>query len=181
MGFAFSSLICTAAAASAPAAKFSLKGTVFERVGSEKNLDPVLLYALACIESAVASNAKGFVRPYPWVLRTSSGPYYGKTKEEAVTELNRLLSRRKKRSIDIGMLQINSVWHGHRVKNLVDLLDPYTNLSVAADILNECLARFPNNAFKAIGAYHSSDSRKAARYAKHVARLYSQLKSDIGE
>ena len=70
------------------------------------------------------------------------------------------------RSVDIGMMQINSRWHGHRVKTLTDLLDPYTNLSVAADILNECLARFPNSAFQAIGAYHSSDSRKAARYAK---------------
>ena len=156
---------------------FSLKDTVFERVGSEKNLDPVLLYALACIESAVASEAKGFVRPYPWTLRTSSGPFYGKTKAEAVAELTRLLTRYKKRSVDIGMMQINSRWHGHRVKTLTDLLDPYTNLSVAADILNECLARFPNSAFQAIGAYHSSDSRKAARYAKHVARLYSQLKN----
>ena len=165
-------------APSSAAEKFSLKNTVYERVGTETNIDPVLLYVLTCVESAVAVGEikEGLMQPYPWTLRYAGKPFYGKTKEEAEAKLKAIMATRRRPNVDIGMAQINSIWHGHRVKNLTDLLDPYTNLKVAADILNECLALYPKDAFRAIGAYHSGNKKKAERYARFVVRLYTTLK-----
>lgn len=169
--------------ASAPAAeKFSLANTVYERVGREANIDPVLLYALTCVESAVAAGEakEGLMQPYPWTLRYAGEPFYGKTKEEAEAKLKSIMTRHRRPNVDIGIAQINSIWHGHRVKHLTDLLDPYTNLKIAADILNECLALYPKDAFRAIGAYHSGNKKKAERYARFVVRLYTTLKEKEG-
>ena len=172
-------LLCLFSAPVLAAEGFSLKDTLYERVGTEANLDPVLLYALTGVESAGEAGGKGvYMRPYPWTLRYAGRPFYGKTRKDAEDELKRILASRRNANVDIGIAQINAVWHGHRVKNLLDLLDPYTNLRVAADILNECLARYPRDAFRAIGAYHSGDKKKAERYARFVVRLYTNLKEN---
>lgn len=162
--------------------RFSLAGTVFEKVGLEENIDPVLLYAIACVESAIAAGKQGYIQPYPWTLRYAGRPYYGKTKRDAERELRIIMLREKRPNVDIGIAQINSLWHGHRVKHLTDLLDPYTNLKVASQILNECMKRHPDDVFLAIGTYHSSDPMRAKRYARFVARVYSSVKNDqIGQ
>jgi len=153
-----------------------LKGTVFETVGKSANIDPCLLYSIACVESAIAAGKKGYIKPYPWTLRYAGQPYYAKTKSDAERELRIILMREKRPNVDIGLAQVNAFWHAHRVKNPLDLLDPYTNLKIASEILNENFRRFPNDAFKAIGAYHSLDPRRSFRYARYVIRVFSALK-----
>ncbi len=172
-GLASPGAMAAGAGRQAPAG-FSLQGTVYERVGRESSIDPVLLYAISCVESAVDGSRPGYIRPYPWTLRYGSRPFYGRSRQEAASELGRILGRGI--SVDIGLAQINSAWHGHRVKSLYDLLEPRTNLTVAAQILNEQFRRYPKNAFRAIGAYHSMTPERSIRYARHVARLYAALK-----
>lgn len=58
-----------------------------------------------------------------------------------------------------------------------DLLDPLTNVRVAAQILSEQIARHPHDAALAIGNYHSSRPDRARWYARHVLRLYTNLKT----
>ena len=164
--------------ANASANEFTLKGTVYEKVGNAANIDPALLYALTCVESSIEGDIAGYMRPYPWTLRYGNKPFYGKNKAHAVAELKRILARHRNASVDIGLAQINSRWHGYRVKSLLDLLDPQTNLTVAAQILNENFKRYPNDAFRAIGAYHSFDAAKSIRYARYVVRVYSSLKEE---
>ena len=96
--------------------------------------------------------------------------------EHEERELKCILGTAKKVSVDIGIAQVNAFWHGHRVKSPFDLLDPQTNLTIAAQILNENFRRYPKDAFKAIGAYHSREPSKSFRYAQYVIRVYSALK-----
>ena len=158
-------------------AKLDLSGTVFEKVGKAENIDPYLLYSLCCVETAIEGDKSGFIRPYPWTLRHGNRPFYGRDKKHAEQELKRIIgSSKRKVNVDIGLAQVNSYWHGHRVKSLFDLLDPQTNLTVASQILNENFQRFPKDAFKAIGAYHSNEPYKSFRYARYVTRVYTALK-----
>lgn len=151
----------------------SLKGTIFEQAGNEYDVDPVLLYSIALVESAVDTPGKaGFVNPFPWTLRTDK-PYYGSTREQAEKELLRLLENRK--SVDVGLMQVNTKWHGHRVKNPLDLLDPLTNVRVAAAILSEQIDK-AKDAETAVGRYHSFNPERARWYAQHVLRIYTLIK-----
>lgn len=69
-----------------------LSGTVFEKVGLEKNIDPHLLYAVALAESAYSpvKNARG-AAPYPWTLRLPNKPIYAPSKAHATEELFKVL------------------------------------------------------------------------------------------
>lgn len=157
----------------AQAESFSVKGSIFEAAGRENNIDPVLLYSIALVESAVvAPGKKGYLNPFPWTLRTDK-PFYGASKTEAEAELNRLI--KTNRSVDVGLMQINTRWHGHRVDRITDLLDPLTNVRVAAQILNEQFARYSDDAERAVGSYHSSDPERSRWYARHVLRVYTEL------
>lgn len=152
-----------------------LKGTVFEKAGRLYDVDPDLIYSISLVESAVTSETLGndFIQPSPYALRTDK-PYYPKTRKDAERQLRALL--KKNRSVDVGLCQINIMWHGHRVSKYADLLDPQINANVAAKILSECIDRYPNDAVAAIGAYHTSDPARANRYARAVLRIYTKVK-----
>ena len=154
--------------------KFSLEGTVFEIAGKEYDVDPALLYSVALVESAIdASDGDGFINPFPWTLR-SDKPFYAKNRAEAEEELLRLLKTRK--SVDVGLMQINTKWHGTKVAKPTELLDPLTNVRIGAQILSEQIDK-TNDAELAIGHYHSFDPKRARWYARHVLRVYSRLKT----
>lgn len=153
-----------------------LTGTVFEKAGEKFNVDPQLIYSIAIVESAVTSEdyGKKYINPYPYALRTDK-PYYPKTRNEANRVLKSLL--RKNKSVDVGLCQINTLWHGYRVSKITDLLDPQINANVAAKILSESIEKYPKDAVAAIGAYHSTDPVRAKRYARSVLRVYTRIKS----
>ena len=152
-----------------------LTGTVFEKAGHRFDVDPDLLYAISIVESAVTSEKLGsdFINPMPYALRADKA-YYPRTRTDAERLLRQLL--RKHKSVDVGLCQINTTWHGHRVSKYTDLLDPQINANVAAKILSECIERYPNDAVAAIGAYHTSDPSRANWYARNVLRVYTKLK-----
>lgn len=150
-----------------------LEGTVYEKVGREFDVDPVLLYSVALVESAVVSDDGAKVSPYPWTLR-STRPYYAKSRKEAEKELRKVLARGE--NVDVGLMQINTKWHGHRVESVSDLLDPETNLRVGASILAERLRATPADALLAIGRYHSYTPERSEWYARHVIRIWSCLR-----
>lgn len=170
-------LICAMACLMTTASfAIDLQGTVFERAGKKYQIDPVLLYSIAIVESAVNSNSEGqTIEPYPFAIRTDR-PYYPRSREEAEKMLKKLL--RKNRSVDVGLCQINTLWHGHRVARIYDLLDPQVNVNVAAKILSECIERHPNDAVAAIGSYHSTNRDRSDNYAKYVLRVYTKIKEE---
>ena len=150
-----------------------LSDTPFESVARRHQLDPLLLYAVALCESGYGG-ARG-VRPWAWALRSSRGSVYGKDRAEAEQVLSEWL-RDGLLNVDIGLAQVNLRWHGHRVRQPADLLNPTTNLSVSANILQDAIASAPDDLALGIARYHSwVDHEKGEHYARRVLGVYQQL------
>jgi len=85
-------------------------------------------------------------------------------------------------NIDIGYMQVNCGYHCSRVTNPADLLDPKTNLLVAAQILKEVKSQVGGDVASSVGAYHAGlrpDRRERAAWyrdvvASHIRRLARQ-------
>jgi len=80
--------------------------------------------------------------------------------------------------IDVGLGQINLGYQQHRYRQPCELLDPYRNLAIAADILKEH-RRVDEDWLLAIGRYHRpAGGDAAARYrrsvSRHLARLHKE-------
>lgn len=149
---------------------FNLTGTLFERIGAEKNIDPLLLYSVAIVESA-AGKGNGLIAPTPLVIRHSGRAYYFSSKEEAKNKLREVLKQTK--NVDVGLMQINLKHHPHETPS--DLFDPEENLRKAADILNFAMASTNDKAL-GIGRYHNwKDVERSMWYGEAVLRVYSNL------
>lgn len=164
--------------AATSASAFSLKDTMWERVShaSTCKAPAMLLYSIALQESR-SSAGGGMVRPHPFALRNGpSGSKYPKTAQEATVLLERFLA--EDRLTDIGMMQINYRWNGHRVANPSMLLSAETNIRVAAEILCEAIKAQRGDIELAIGGYHTMNPKRetdARAYARSVLYIWRSL------
>ncbi|MBX2807162.1 MAG: transglycosylase SLT domain-containing protein [Cellvibrionaceae bacterium] len=142
---------------------------MFQEVGEKYNIDPLLLYAIAITESATGVG-KGYIQPSPYVFRTASGPQFFSSRTEAEHKLSPILL--KTQHVDIGMMQINL--HYHPQPNPLELLDPYYNLSVAAEYLQRTL-NSTTDPIIGVGRYHSWTEELAKWYGNRVWKTYSNL------
>jgi hypothetical protein len=74
------------------------------------------------------------------------------TRAEACAGIRRALARTPANRIDAGLGQVNLGYHAHRYDHPCELLDPYRNLAIAAEILQE--QHTPGEDWLAIGRYH---------------------------
>ena len=152
-----------------------LQGTVWETVAARHGLDPRLLYGVALQETRHAAGTAAS-SPWPYTLRGPNGPQYHRSQEEAAQALRRLLARHRPLAIDVGLMQINLHWHGDQVARPEQLLDPLTNLDLAARILAEAIRSAPDDLTLGIGRYHQwQDSDVARTYGRRVLRLVRAL------
>jgi len=149
---------------------FSLKGSIFESVANQYELDAMLLYAIALTESATGVG-EGNISPHPYVFRSSQGAKFFKSKSDAEVELSVLL--KTKVNIDIGMMQINLKYHPQPAP--LRLLDPQYNLSVAAQYLIETMSSTKDPVI-GVGRYHSWTNDRAVWYGTRVWQTYRNLK-----
>mgnify|MGYP001044954605 CR=1 FL=1 len=152
---------------------FDLSGTLFEQAGRQVGLDPTLIYAVSLAESA-RGEGKGAISPYPWTLRSARATY-ASTRAEAEAELKAYLESGKKK-IDVGLMQINVKWNGHRIDSPVKLLDPLTNVTLGSQILAEAIRSAPGDFELGIGRYHSwEDEARARNYGQRILAIYKNL------
>jgi len=155
---------------STSALAFDLDGTIWAKIARKEGVDPLLLYAVALTESGRPAE-RGQIKPWPWALNVDGDPVFAASREEAA----KLLTAHRDKSVDVGLLQVNTRWHGHRVDRLEALLDPETNMAVGAAILKEALASTPGDLTAGIGRYHSAKPERARAYARTVLSLYRHL------
>jgi len=173
-------LMTIAACWSVPASAFTLTGTMWERVSkaSACNAPPLLLYSLAIQESR-HSVGSGLIRPHPFALRNAvSGSKYPASKAEAAKLLAQYIQEDP--LTDIGMMQINLRWNGNRVASPEMLLDPETNIAVAAQILCEALSIKRDDIELGIGGYHTMNPKReidARAYARSVLLIWRSLQA----
>jgi hypothetical protein len=133
------------------------------------------LYSIAIQESR-RSRGDGTTRPWPWTLHTPiEGAMYFESFEAAREKLQALLASGV-RNIDIGLMQVNWAWHGHRVARAEELLEPAVNIDVAASILRENLDLTRGDLRGALARYHSVRADLGAAYAASVLTILEHLK-----
>ena len=125
-----------------------------------------VLYAVALQESG--TRLRGRLIPWPWTLNVAGQSERYATRVAACAGLRRALVRAPASRIDAGLGQINLGYQAHRYDDPCDLLDPYRNLALAAEILQE-QHESGEDWLVAIGRYHRpAGGEPAARYRRSV-------------
>lgn len=148
----------------------------YQLAASSAGVPSEVLYAVALTESGLRID--GRIRPWPWTLNVAGKGRFFKTREDACIALNQVLKSVSAKRVDVGLGQINVGYHGQKVEQHCDLLDPYLNLSIAAAILKSH-HRTGNDWLIAIGRYHRpAGGGPAKRYrniaSKHLERITSR-------
>jgi hypothetical protein len=132
-----------------------------------------VLYAVALQESGL--RWRGRLMPWPWTLNVAGQPERYATRGDACAGLRRALGRVSMKQIDAGLGQINLGYQRQRYQAPCDLLDPYRNLAIAAEILKEHYVP-GEDWLLAIGRYHRpAGGEAAARYRDNVNRHLTRV------
>ncbi|QBB14542.1 transglycosylase SLT domain-containing protein [Edwardsiella piscicida] len=152
-----------------------LQGTIFDKAAKKYGIDPLIIYSVSLAESA-SGRGNDSISPWPWTLRVPDAPYYEKSEEKAkerLVELIRLYGGR----IDVGFMQVNLRWNGHRVSSPTDLLNPETNVMIGSEVLSEAIKSSPSDLEFGIGRYHSwNDEARARNYGSRILAIYRNLR-----
>jgi len=146
--------------------------SIFDQVGKSFGVSPTVLYGIALQESRVP----GTKTPWPWTANINGKGHWFINKESAKQAIENAINSGIK-NVDIGLMQVNWRWHGHRFNNVEQALDPRVNLAVAASILKQFKS---DPVFIAIGRYHCpgnniSCKQRAHRYALRVVKRLKNL------
>lgn len=169
------SLLAAVGAALLPAPAFclDLRGSIWERTGRLARLDPYLLYAVSYVESR--QDRRGRTGPSPYAVRTATESFHPSSFKAAM-DLIRQLPPEQVKDADLGWMQVNVRWHGHRVPDISHLLHADINLRIGAGILREALESAPNDLALAIGRYHTwMDVERGRAYGQRVLALRDRL------
>ncbi|HEC26058.1 MAG TPA: lytic transglycosylase domain-containing protein [Gammaproteobacteria bacterium] len=143
-------------------------------IATERGVPSTMLYAVAMTESATQINDSNLYRPWPWTLNVAGKGYFFDSRIEAWQALKSWI-RQGRRSIDIGLMQVNWRYHGKKLGTPWQALDPYHNLRVGADILNNCY-QTRKDWWASVGCYHSpANKQRAERYRQRVAKHWRRM------
>jgi Transglycosylase SLT domain len=136
-------------------------------VGAERSirLPSKLLGAIADVESG-RPDGKGTVRPWPWTINAEGSGQFFATEQQAIDAV-RSLQARGVRSIDVGCMQVNLMYHPSAFASLDEAFDPTANALYAARFLNT-LYGVSGSWVQATAAYHSQTPAIGADYQQRV-------------
>ncbi|MGH7907266.1 MAG: lytic transglycosylase domain-containing protein [Candidatus Binataceae bacterium] len=152
---AITALICGLLSA-VPAAASMRAHDIYARAARRAGVAPDLLIAVAGAESGW----------HPWALNIHGQAYYCGSRARATGLL------RSADDADIGLMQINFAFWGHRLGYSKDqLLQPATNLYAGALILKQLLGR-PGSFWGRLSAYHSAKPAARRQWSQAVYGRY---------
>ena len=145
----------------------------YQLAAQRAGIPSTVLYAVALQESGVRRN--GRIVPWPWSLNVAGQSHRYATRADACAGLQQAIRATPHTRIDAGLGQINLGYHQQRYSTACDLLDPYRNLAIAAEILHE--QHTPGEDWLlAIGRYHRPPGGEpAARYRRSVSRHLARV------
>ena len=125
-----------------------------------------ILRSIAYVESSWGG------APWPWTINTGGRSYYFRTKAEAIQAAT--LPGGQLRSGDLGCMQINTRWHGHRFRDAAHMLDPRTNVLYAGWYLRILYLQH-GSWHEAVARYHSSQGVHQRAYLCRVVSVRIRL------
>jgi hypothetical protein len=146
----------------------------YRDIATQRGIPHTVLYAVALTESGQQVALTGAYRPWPWTLNVAGDGYFYATRLEAWQALRDWLDQGK-RSIDIGLMQVNWRYHHERLGDPWQALDPYHNLRVGADILRECFTS-KRDWWASVGCYHApANPARAEQYRRRVLSRWQRV------
>jgi hypothetical protein len=124
-----------------------------------------LMAAIARVESGRA-DAQGVVHPWPWTINAEGVGRYFDTKPEVIAAV-RALQARGVKSIDVGCMQVNLMFHPDAFASLEVAFDPAANARYAASFLRR-LNEQTGNWARATANYHSATPELGNAYERRV-------------
>lgn len=149
------------------------RDSLWAQVGKSSGLDPLLLYSVALVESR-ALLPDGKVGPTPWLFRVNDHLVLGD--RQHVQMQMAVASQFGSMVQDVGIMQVYYPMHRDAVPDPLTLLDPKTNITVAAKILRDGM-RETRDPVLGVGYYHSHTPELARDYGTAVLAVYQRLKS----
>jgi hypothetical protein len=135
-----------------------------------------LLAAIGKAESGRFDEASRVNVAWPWTVTAENEGRFFPSAAEALAEVRRLKAR-KVSNIDVGCMQVNLGYHGHRFASLEEAMDPAANTAYAARFLKS-LRETSADWMEAAGRYHSSLPERNGPYRAKVARFWDETKRD---
>ena len=130
-----------------------------------------LMAAIGRIESG-RRDASGVVHPWPWSINVEGTDHIYDTKAEAVVAVRGYQARGIK-SIDVGCMQVNLMFHPKAFASLDQAFDPAANATYAARYLRELFVQ-TGSWPKATAAYHSATPERGTPYQQKVAAVWPE-------
>ncbi|MGG5886914.1 hypothetical protein ACLF3G_07205 [Falsiroseomonas sp. HC035] len=124
-----------------------------------------LLLAIARVESGRARPGGG-TAPWPFALNAGGEGLFPESAAEAV-ETVQALRAAGRRSIDVGCMQVNLVYHPEAFLDLATAFDPQVNVAYAVRFLRELRGRTGSWA-EAVAQYHSMEPGRGLAYHTKV-------------
>ena len=139
-------------------------------------LPPRLLEAVAEVESGRPDPSTGKLQPWPWTINADGVGAFFASKAQAIATV-RTLQAQGVRSIDVGCMQVNLMFHPTAFASLDAAFDPRANALYAAHFLN-ALHGGSRDWSDAIAAYHSQTQAIGADYRRRVLALWQNPAAD---
>ena len=125
-----------------------------------------LLVAIAEVESVRNDPVTRRFIPWPWTINVEGAGHFYETKQDAIAAVRRFQAAGA-RSIDVGCMQINLMYHPNAFASLDEAFDPQLNAAYGARFLRD-LFRQTASWPQAAAFYHSQTPTLGAAYATNV-------------
>ena len=129
-----------------------------------------LLNSISLVESGRYDRDNRATQAWPWTVTSQGEGKYFPSKAEAIAEVRRLQGRGIK-SIDVGCMQINLMYHPTAFATLEQAFDPEANVGYAARFLKG-LYEATSNWVTAASYYHSQTPSLAAAYRERLMKVW---------
>jgi hypothetical protein len=151
-------------------------GNLWAKAGARYRIDPVLIYAIALVETR-GVQPDGSVAPSPWIVRINGHLHSGtRAESEHAIELANLMAVPVQ---DVGIMQVYYPMHRDIEPNPIALLNPARNIDVGTSLLRKAMQESSDPVLR-IGYYHSHDAQLARGYGEMVLNVYHELKTAMG-
>ncbi|MEP6899191.1 MAG: hypothetical protein ABI870_11725 [Rhodanobacter sp.] len=147
--------------------------SLWSQVGKSAGVDPLLLYSIALVESK-ALYPNGKLAPTPWLFRVNNHLVRGDRQDVQLAMA--AASQFGSAVQDVGIMQVYYPMHRDAVRDPLTLLNPRTNIAVAAKILHDGMHQ-TRDPVLGVGYYHSHTPSLARDYGTAVLTVYQRLKA----
>jgi hypothetical protein len=158
-------LIYTPPAPLYPAAQAALCRAAIASAESQTRIPDEFLSAIGRVESGRPISGIGLA-PWPWTINAAGTGHFYASKAEAIAAAQTFLAAGVK-SIDVGCLQVNLMYHPDAFASLDAAFDPATNAAYAARLLLSLFAQ-QGSWPRAAAAYHSQTPALGNDYQQKV-------------